>query len=253
MMKNNKGVINMLNITQIINDKVDSMLKNETLKKEIEDTVQEEIISTIRRSISNYDIRHIFENKIKNEVSEAVEQIGFKGYANLVIKNLQSAIEAQAGQAINEEVLKYFKELYMPLENTSLTVTKLFEKYVDMAQSDDYDDDTYAFMCVEKDNSHIVTYSKWVKILVSLDEEYREENSKTYEITLINIGDSENKFKIASIYEDRKYSKNLTGRVKFGFLDSFERFILSAYFNETPFEINESDFDNYEESVYCRD
>lgn len=103
------------------------------------------------------------------------------------------------------------------------------------------------------ENFAIGLNSQFFKDLSSLDEEYKEDDSKTYEIRLINIGDSENKFKISSIYEDRLYSKRMTERVKFGYLDSFERFLMSAYFNETVFEINNSDIKNYENTVWCRD
>lgn len=242
----------MLNISEIVNNKINSMLEDEILKKEIEDTIEKNAISMIKDSVGNWEIKRLFEEKIKNEVHEAVNNISFKGYANMVIQNLKKSVEAHAENAITEDVLNYFNDLYLPPENQILTVEDIFEKYVEMAKDEDpseYDyEDKYAFMSVQEESGH---YSRWVKILVSLDEEYKDEDAKTYEISLIN--ESENKFRICSIYEDRKYSKNMTERVKFGYLDKFERLLMGAYFNKTLIEINEDDFDDYEETVYARD
>lgn len=205
----------MLNISEIVSNKINSMLEDGVLKKEIEDTIEKNAISMIKDSVGNWEIKRLFEEKIKNEVHEAVNNISFKGYANMVIQNLKKSVEAHAENAITEDVLNYFNDLYLPPENQILTVKDIFKKYVEMAKDEDpseYDyEDKYAFMSVQEESGH---YSRWVKILVSLDEEYKDEDAKTYEISLIN--ESENKFRICSIYEDRKYSKNMTERVKTG-------------------------------------
>lgn len=243
----------MLNITEIVTNKINTMIEDETLKNTLESTIEDLTIKTIKNSISTYDIREIFEEKIKEEVSSAVKDLSFKGYASLVISNLKKAVNEQAQKAISEDVIKYFNELYLPKEDKVLKVGELFDAYVEQMKSEEYDDEEkYAFMNVgDKECPH--GYCKYVKILVSLDEDYNDdEDSHTYEIKLINVGNSDNEFKITSIYEDKKYYKDLTERVKFGYLGEFERMILNAFFNETKIIINDDDVDSYEDVVYSR-
>ncbi len=245
----------MLNISEIVQNKINSMIENETLKKEIENTIEKEIISQIRDSISCYDVRDIFGKKIKQEVSETIEQISFKGYANLVVEQIKQAVNANAQKILTDEVMQYFNDLYLPNEDKVLTVKELFNKYTEMAKNslEDTSEEVYSYMNVQKYKPSFLTYSKWVKIFVSLNDEYKEEDSKTYEIELLNISGEENKYKIVSIYEEKRRTKDLTERLKFGYLDSFERFLMRAYFNKTVFEIKESDFDTYENLVYSWD
>ena len=243
----------MLNITEIVNNKINTMLEDETLKNTLETTIEELTVKTIKNSISTYEIRNIFEEKIKKEISDAVKQLNFGGYANFVISNLKKAVEAQGQKAITDEVIKYFNELYMPNKDKVLTVKELLSAYVEEMQSDDYTDETFAYMNVGEKRCPY-GYGKYVTILFSLDDEYDiESDSKTYEVELVNVDNSNNEFKVYSILEDKSYKKDLTKRTKIGYLGKFERTLLSAYFNETKIIINDDDVDSYEDVVWSYD
>lgn len=86
----------MLDITGIVTNKIDNMIKDDVFKKEIEEQVEKQVKNMISSSIDNWEIKRKFENKIKSEVDSAVNQISFTGYANLVIKNLKKAVEDSA-------------------------------------------------------------------------------------------------------------------------------------------------------------
>lgn len=240
----------MLDVTGIVTNKIDNMIKDEVFKKEIEKQVENQVKGMISSSINDWEIKRKFEEKIKNEVSSAVNQISFTGYANLVIKNLKKAVEDSAEKVITEDVIKYFNDLYLPSGDKKITISELFNIYVKEMKQKKYEDETSAYINVEKDGR---TYSNWVKVLVSLNEDFGENDSRTYEIEMIQKHESTNEYTIAWVYEDRKYSKNMTERVKFGYLDSFERLLMSAYFNETPIVINEDDFGYDEQVVYSWD
>lgn len=237
----------MLDITGIVTNKIDNMIKDDVFKKEIEEQVEKQVKNMISSSIDNWEIKRKFEDKIKSEVDSAVNQISFTGYANLVIKNLKKAVEDSAEEVITEDIIKYFNDLYLPSGDKKITISELFNIYVEEMKKEDYDDETNAYIKVENDGR---TYGNWVKVLVSLNDDFAEEDSKTYEIELVQKHESTNEYTIAWVYEDRKYSKTMTERVRFGYLDSFERLLMSAYFNKTPIIINEDDFGDDERVVY---
>lgn len=243
----------MLNITEIVTNKINTMLEDETLKNTLESTIEKLTIETIKDSISNYSIRQIFEEKIKEEVSSAVKDLSFKGYASYIISNLKKAVNEQTQKAISEDVIKYFNELYLPKEDKVLKVREFFDAYVEQMKGEEYDEEKYAYMNVG-DKECPYGYSRFVKILVSLNDDYNDdEDSHTYEIRLVNIDNSENEFKIMNIYEDKKYHKDIAKRVKFGYLGKFERMVLNAFFNETKIIINDEDVDSYEDFVFSWD
>ncbi len=237
-----------LDIQNIVNEKVASMIDNSEIQKKIEDTVEKELLNAIAHSVSNWEIQKILKNKIETEISTSLSILDFKGYTNKIIKQIANIIEKEQNKELADKVLKEFKDLYIKPENLEFTLDELISKYTEYVKEMDDDEycDKYANWKIT-DNTPGLTYSKWYKILLSTNEDFETDyGNYTYEIQLQSIDREFKKFKITSIYEDGKYSKDLTKRLKLGILGSFEQFLINVYYNEIPIiEVEEEDGEKY--------
>ena len=241
----------MLNITEIVNNKINSMLESNEIKEKIEKTVENNILSIIGDSVSDYNIRRIIGDKIKKDVSAEVEQISFKGYTARVIENLKNTVESCANEAMTEKIIAQFKETFMPLSDSAISVRKLFDKYIEVRKdyydpSDNYYESQYGFAYIK--NSDYSSGGNWLDMWFSVNEDYESDNN-TFRVTFYKTGECE--YKITSIYDENLIQKDLTKKIKIGYLDPFERYLMNAYYNETPIIIESNDIKNYEDLIYC--
>lgn len=218
-----------IDVKGIVADKIQTMLDDQTIKNKIEETIEKDILRTISESVSSYEVKNILEKKLKDDISQQISTISLTGYTKRILDQIKLIIESQQNKDLSDKVIKIFEDLYLPNCDKELTQDDIIQKYEESIK-DYYDYSDEKQICYRISQETGYTYSSGYKILLSTNDDF-EKNNDTYEISLINIGNSD-KFKIVSIYEDREYSKDITKRIKICTFNSFERFLLNSYFNE---------------------
>ena len=220
-----------LDIQKIVNDKITGMLENKEIQTKIEETIEKELLRTIADSVSDYNIRRILEEKIKKEVSDEVSTLSFSGYTTKIIKQVAQIIEKEQNKDLADKVLKEFNALYIQPENEKLTVDKIIDLYIDYIKQDEDNRDKTVYYSIDEEQPY---YTKYVTIKLSTDDNFDTNyGNNTFKITLSNL-ENKDEYKISTVYDDCTYPNNITKYLKLGYLNSFEKAIINAYYNNTP-------------------
>lgn len=219
-----------LDIQKIINDKVTGMLENKEIQQKIEETIEKELLRTIADSVSGYDIRRILEEKIKKEVSDEVSTLSFSGYTTKIVKQVAQIIEKEQNKDLAEKVLKEFNALFIQPENEKLTVDKIIDLYLDYIKQDEDNRDKTVYYSVDEEQPY---YTKYITIKLSTDDNFDTDyGNNTISIKLSNSFENKDEYTISTVYDD--CYNNITKNLKLGYLNSFEKAIINAYYNNTP-------------------
>lgn len=222
-----------LDIQKIVNDKITGMLENKEIQTKIEETIENVLIRTINDSISNYDIRNILENKMKKEVSETVETLDLSGYTNKIIQYIGQIIENEQNKDLSEKIKNEFNQLFNNKKEkiSQDDIINAYEEYIKNTQDEWYDKTIYFDVTTRSDYGS----SKWIDIKISTSSEFSDSYfDDTYKISLTNDYNNPEKFHIVGIYENGDWHKDLTKKIKFGYINSFEKLLINAFYNETP-------------------
>lgn len=233
-----------LNIQEIINDKITGMLENKEIQEKIETTIENVLLKTISDSISNYDIRNILEAKMKKEVSESVELLDLTGYTNKIIQQIGQIIEQEQNKDLAEKIKNEYNHLFINKKEkiTQEEIISAFEEYIKNNNDDWYDKTIYWDVTLKNEYGSSI----WVDFKISLSSDFGNSYfDETYKITLTNNYKEPDKFHIVGIYEKGDFREDLTKKIKLGYLNSFEKLLINAFYNETPIvELEEEQNEN---------
>lgn len=233
-------------IKEIVNNKIDTMLKDGAIEKQIEDTVEKNVLSAISSAIDHYEIKNIIKDKLQAEISTELRDLSFGAYTSKIIETVCSIIEQESCKDLTDKVRAFYKDLFEEPKET-IKVQEIVDKYVEYMigkHDDNYESmPDYAKVSIVKQGS----YSSYYDIKLSVPTEVHslysstkteEKNEYYFEIC---VSDSDiRKGNIFALYggEDRQ---ELNNQFSYRYYSEFERFLLNLYLNRTKVIISDND------------
>lgn len=239
-------------IKEIVNNKIESMLQDGVIEKQITDAVEKNVLSAINSAIDHYEIKGIIKDKLQSEISTELKDLSFSTYTSKIIENVCTIINQEANRDLTDKVRAFYKDLFEEPKET-ITVQKIVDKYVEYMTSkkdDDYESiPDYAKITIEKQGYYSKYYN--VKLAVPTTEhslysstKTNEKNEYYYEFCVST--DNERSGNIFSMYggEDRQ---SLNNQFSYRYYSEFEIFLLNLYLNRTKVIISDDDLCEDEE------
>nr|DAN97750.1 MAG TPA: hypothetical protein [Caudoviricetes sp.] len=223
-----------IDITKIVQDKIDSLEREGVIEKTITETFEKTIISAITDSLSMYSLRREITVKMTEQVSKIVGEIDFQSYNGFMVEKMSQIINETCRKDICEKSEKEFKKLFL-CQTKEIKLSSIFKRYreiVHLEVEENYclhckcKHDDYGFLDCELDyDTGTHNYKKYSKIAFTVQKNYKD----------ISKG------KICFLYLD---GNNIKKKFKLVGLNDVELMLVQAYMNEIPIVIDVEDIDN---------
>ena len=246
-------------IEKIVTNKVAEMINDGTLKKKIEQDVEQQILNSLSSAVKSWEIEDIIKKKLKGELSEELSNLSFEGYTNKVIEAVCKIVSIEENTDLTERVKLFYKDVFGKTDGV-VKIQTIIDKYVEeMTDKKEgsccYDDlSDYSNISVSYDEEH-----DWFRIKFITEEQNRyssyssqkSNNENYYELLLTKSHKNKTKYHILSVYggEDRK---DLTGRFSYKYYSGLEKYLLNLYLNQVDIEISTDDVCEGEEYSISR-
>lgn len=239
-------------IKEIVNNKIESMLQDGAIEKQITDAVEKNVLSAINSAIDHYEIKGIIKDKLQSEISTELKDLSFSAYTSKIIESVCAIIDHEKSKDLTDKVRAFYKDLFEEPKET-ITVQKIVDKYVEYMTSkkeDDYESmPDYAKITITKQGYYSSYYN--VKLTVPSTEHSLYSASKTnekneYYFEFSVSADAIREGNIFSMYggEDRQ---SLNNQFSYRYYSEFEIFLLNLYLNRTKVIISDDDLCEDEE------
>lgn len=221
----------MFDIKKIVDEKINEMVKSESIEKLIQKSVEESITEAVSSVFGGYSFKRDLEDKFKKETNMALKKLDFKTYSNIMINQMKKVIKEYQNVEFAERVEKEFSDVFVPNDG-KFDLEKLFEE-IREGYADDWEcspDDRFTLISEESSGGFLQLY---------FDE---RQNIGKYECK--NCIGIYTQAEVSHIYILRLGNVNYDkGEIKISNLCSWERKLLQAYFNKIEFDISEFDAD----------
>lgn len=225
-----------INVTQIVQDRIDSLQSEGTVERAIADTFEKALIQAVTFAIDSYKVKRIIEDKVTEQVSKAAADLDFQSYNSFMIEKMSQILNEVCREDICQKAEKRFKDIFL-CQTKEIKLSSIFEKYREIAceevpEQEQYDriDEGWHCKC-ESDDKY-----GWIKC--ELDYEHREHLSIldcNIAFTVHRDFDNRSIGRIYNLYLD---GQNINSKFKFGNLNDVEILLVQAVLNEIPIIID---------------
>lgn len=240
-----------IDISKIVNDKLDQLETDGTIQKAIEESLEKSILSAVTSAVTGYLFKFQIEKQIEEAVGGIAGKCGLSSYNGFIAQKAAEIVQNMYTKDISEKVQKSLNDtLIRRYENVKLS--EIFDKYRKWVRENTDEGDKYErqhFTCEldESDDGH------WKKLICRFADKPLE-NTALYkergeiEVRFFVFGDKQ-KSSISSLWIN---SRDMKSSIKIGSLTDFEAFLVSLYYNQTEIELdtNDVDEDNYYDIDY---
>lgn len=235
-----------INVTEIVQNKINSLEADGTIEKAITETFEKAIIKGVTDSLDSYKLRKTIEDKMTDQVSKVVADLDFQSYNSFMIEKMTQIINEVCREDICQKAEKKFKDLFL-CQIKEIKLSSIFEKFREIACGNVEEQDKYNRM-----------YEGW-HCKCEQDEQYGyidceldyKEKRHSYR------GDCQIVFFVHRDYSDKTKGKILTlyldghdikKGIKLTRLDDVELMLIQAYMNEIPIIIDVNNTDEIDNS-----
>lgn len=235
-----------INVTEIVQNKIDSLDATGVVEKAIVETFEKAVIKAVTDSLDSYSLRNTIEKKMTEQVSKVVADLDFQSYNSFMIEKMMQIINETCREDICQKAEKKFQEIFLcqPLE---IKLSDIFLKFRQIAcenveEQDKYNrcDDGWHCKCEPSEYG-------WLDCELDYentgDHRYRTDNQIAF--TIHRDHENKTKGKILTLYLD---GKKLEDKFKFGRLNDVELLLVQAAMNEIPIIIDVEDTDDIDNS-----
>ena len=235
-----------INVTQIVQDRIDNLQEEGTVEKAIADTFEKALIQAVTFAIDGYKVKRIIEDKVTEQVSKMAADLDFQSYNSFMIKKMSQILNEVCREDICQKAEKRFKDIFL-CQTKEIKLSSVFEKYREIAcekieEQEKYDRIDEGWHC------KCETDGKYGWIQCELDYEDREHLSIldcNIAFTVHRDFDNRSIGRIYTLYLD---GKNINSKFKFGHLNDVEILLVQAVLNEIPIIIDVESTDDIDNS-----
>lgn len=236
-----------LDIQKIVDNKIQEMDGNETIKTAIEEGVEKLILKSIGDALGDYSLKRSIEQKVSDQVSNVVAAIGFTAYNSFIAEKVKQITEEVCRADIAEKIQKLFNEILI-VKRDNIKLSEIFEQYrkwvcetVDEEEKYSLEDFHVKFELDEK--------YEWYKIELAPkkpDDGYsRYSSDDMISFTLHQKYKEPGVGYISNVYID---GCNVREKLKFRHLSDIEALLINLTYNETPIIIDVESEDDIDDS-----
>lgn len=239
-LRNVKGNFKMnLDVTGIINAKIDSLEESETIVKQIEDSIEKTVLSAITSALEGYSFKREIEEQISKCVGDIPKQIGFSAYNGFIAEKVKQITEGVMREDVAQKIQKTFDDLLIT-KHDGIKLSDIFNRYREwlFENTDDAEKwERHTFTCGLEDRED----GKFRHYTIQLSEE-EVSGYGNADITIrICAYKKEKATNISGLY----FSGNKLGDgLQIGTLNPIESLLANLYYNKTSIILDVEDVDD---------
>jgi hypothetical protein len=235
-----------MDIKKIIENKVEEIVKNGELEKQIENNVSKSVKSAIDSIFGSYSFKNEIEKKLKTEVDPILKNINLSAYKNIVHERAIQTIKSVVDGDLEEKAKETYKSIFM-LQDKEIKISKLFEmirqEFIDELDGGNYGE-FFTLKWTEEDDGD--SFHR-IKIYFDKDPDEEKRNCEQY-IYLSKYKDDNYEIYMLKTGHNIEIKDKLL-LFKPHYLSDVERLLLNAYYNDLPI-ILDVDLDDIDNSLY---
>lgn len=234
-----------IDITKIVQDKIDSLQSEGVVEKAITETFEKSILKAITDALDSYELKRNIENKVTEQVSKVVADLDFQCYNSFMVEKMSQIINETCREDICEKIEKRFKDLFL-CQTTEIKLSSIFKKFREIAceeveESEQYNRWDEGWHCKFEHSDY-----GWIDCELDYKDKrhtYKYDSAISFSV----LPNYKNKTigKICSLYLDGKKIEN---KIKFSNLNDVELLLVQAVLNEIPIIIDVEDIDDIDTS-----
>ena len=131
-----------INITKIVEDKIDSLEAEGIVEKAIVETFEKAVIKAVTDSLDSYSLRNTIEKKMTEQVSKVVADLDFQSYNSFMIEKMMQIINETCREDICQKAEKKFRNVFL-CQQTEIKLSDIFLKFREIACENVEEQDKY--------------------------------------------------------------------------------------------------------------
>ena len=121
-----------IDVTKIVQDKIDSLQSEGVVEKAITETFEKTIVKAVTDSLDSYELKKNIEKKMTEQVSKVVADLDFQCYNSFMIEKMSQILNEICREDICEKVEKKFKDLFL-CQTKEIKLSSIFKKFREIA------------------------------------------------------------------------------------------------------------------------
>lgn len=234
-----------IDITKIVQDKIDSLQAEGVVEKAITETFEKSIVKAVTDALDSYELKRNIEKKVSEQVSKVVADLDFQCYNSFMIEKMSQILNETCREDICEKIEKKFKDLFL-CQTAEIKLSSIFEKFrkiacEDVEESEKYDRCDEGWHCKFEQSDY-----GWINCELDYEDKshnYRSDSAISF--TVHRNWEDKSIGTIGSLYLD---GQGIEKKFKFGHLNDVELLLVQAAMNEIPIIIDVEDIDDIDTS-----
>ena len=225
-----------INITEIVNDKIQKLKEDGVIEKAITDTFEKSIVKAVTDALDSYELKRSIEKKVTEQVSKVVADLDFQCYNSFMVEKMSQILRETCREDICEKIEKTFKDLFL-CQITEIKLSSIFEKFRNIASEDVEEPEKWKMVdwhCKLEQSNY-----GWLECELDYEDKahtYRSDSAISF--TVHRNWDDKSIGTIGSLYLD---GQGIEKKFKFGHLNDVELLLVQAAMNEIPIIIDVED------------
>lgn len=219
-----------IDITKIVQDKIDSLESEGVIEKAITETFEKSIVNAVTDSLGSYNLRKTIEEKMTEQVSKVVSDLDFQSYNSFMIEKMSQILNETCREDICQKAEQRFKDLFL-CQTKEIKLSSIFEKYREIACEEVDEQEKYNRMydgwhCKCEVNNEY----DWIRCELDYEDKrhiYSLDSNLSF--TVHRDFDDKSRGKILTLYID---GNKIEDKFKFGALNDVELLLVQAVLNE---------------------
>lgn len=236
-----------MDVQEIVNEKIKSIVESGELQESIEKNVEASVFASIKEKFSGYSFRSDIEKALSEKIDPVLKNLDLSTLSAVVGERYNAILHKVLDGNLADQAEKFYQSVFM-LNNEPLKISDFLEVVKKCFTPDDHEhpDEESFFLSMGEDES----YRSWFRICF---DESPDSNSSdaANEITLSKSSGENGNYRILSMTIDGIGfccgSKEIK---KIGSLNEFEKVIINAFFNEREIILDIEDENDFNVSFY---
>lgn len=232
-----------INVTEIVQKKIDSLEEEKIIEKAITETFEKTIVKAVTDALDSYDLRRTIEKKIAEEVNRVVADLDFHSYNGFMCEKMMQIINQTCKEDLCEKIEKKFKDIFL-CQTKEIKLSDIYKSFGKIA-CENVDESEKWNRCDEGWH-YKLEESEYGWLECELDyEEGRHRYSSDSKIAFVVHKEPKNKTRgwISRVLLD---GYDINKKFEFRYLNDVEIMLVQAVMNRIPIviDIDEDDVDN---------
>lgn len=240
--------MNNLNIQEIATAKIKELHESGEIKKRIEEGIQKNIFDAIDSVVKDYSYKRAIEEKVEKELCVIASSMNFSSYTSFLQAKLEEMVNAYVKEDLAIKIKDKFSKTYLN-KPEQIALSQILEAYKEWLINElDHNEqqDWERFSIDQEDNYDSFLHFKCGK---PGKDRYSSRFDKSFHFDF-HFDNKETK--TGHLYNATIDGCNVKDAIRIGSISDFEAMIINALFNETPIIID-IDVDDFETYIYNED